>query len=133
MGRNRKPAELVAIDGSLEHDRKRYSARLHAPKKSNPLGNPPSHLPATQKKLWKELVKNTPAGVLTVADRFLVELTTGLLFKMRTGDISTGETSQLVSCLSRMGLTPSDRSKVSADAPDTRDDLEMFMNGTGTQ
>ncbi len=115
MGRSRKPTNLLVLNGSVDHDKKRYANRMTEPKPSGKLGAPPKHLPDEFIFLFMVVVISTPAGVLTSADRIIVELTARLTVKMRTGLISTGETTQLISCLSRLGLTPADRSRVNTD------------------
>jgi phage terminase small subunit len=115
MAAPRKPTNLLLLSGSIAHDKKRYASRTKEPKPNGELGKPPKSLCPELKEAWKEVVKSVPEGVLTSADRIIVELASRLTLKMREGTISTGETAQLISCLSRLGLTPADRSRVSVD------------------
>jgi phage terminase small subunit len=116
----RKPAALLEMSGQLKHNPARYEHRQHEPKPTNALGNAPKHLTKEQKSCWKELSKLAPAQVLKDCDRWLVELACVLMAKLRAGTISIGESAQLLGCLSRMGLTPADRSRV-AVAPQAND------------
>lgn len=125
MPQPRKPTALLELSGQLDHNPKRYENRKTEPKPTNPLGNPPKHLTKEQKSCWKELNKLAPADVLKDCDRWLVELACVLMAKLRAGHISVGESAQLLGCLSRMGLTPADRSRV-AVAPSKKDEADPF-------
>jgi hypothetical protein len=122
MGRNRLPTSSLVLNGSIDRNPKRYANRTTEPKPTGVLGPAPKQFDKGLKAIWQEFAKQVPAGVLTIADRGVFELTCRLIVKMRAGTISTGEGSQLISCLSRMGMTPSDRSKVSV-APGFADPL----------
>ena len=118
MGRPRTPTALLELRGSFKHDPKRKSQRIGEPKPSGPLGEaPPSFTPALIE-IWLELIELAPTGVLGNADRWITELTCQLMLKFRTVGLIPGvgmtgaELNLLVSCLGRMGMTPSDRSKV---------------------
>lgn len=74
--------------------------------------------------IWRELAEQVPVGVLTIADRMLVEIYCTLVSRHRGGDedrdgsikppevLKSNEYYLIISILSRMGLTPSDRSRV---------------------
>jgi phage terminase small subunit len=115
MPKPRKPTALLLLNGGLAHDKKRYANRTAEPVPSGELGPAPRHFNAELKAIWNELVKQIPAGVLTCADRIILELACRLTNKMRTEEFTSSNAAQLVSCLSRLGLTPADRSKVQVD------------------
>lgn len=115
MPRHRKPTNLLLLNGAIDHDPKRYANRTQEPKPTGDLGAPPAHFEEQLTQIWNELVEQVPPGVLTSADRFILEITCSLTLKMRNLTISTGETTQLISCLGRLGLTPADRSRVTVD------------------
>ena len=50
--------------------------------------------------------------VLAKSDRWLVELACRTMRDVRSGQALASERNLLLSCLSRMGLTPADRSKI---------------------
>jgi hypothetical protein len=82
------------------------------------LGDPPESLGDVERAAWHELAALAPAGVLTKADRWLIEIACRLMaagrehgFGGRHG-ITAGEIGLLNSCLRSMGLTPADRSRV---------------------
>lgn len=118
MGRHRTPTKLLELRGAFKHDPKRASERAGEPQPSGPLGEPPAYFTEELAAIWRELSALAPAGVLTNMDRWLVELAAQLMLKFRTLGLipqvgMTGtELGMLVSCLSRMGMTPADRSKV---------------------
>jgi hypothetical protein len=68
----RKPTELLEAAGTFRPDR--HAARDAAPKSSAPIGDPPPELAPDAAECWRELVAEAAAGVLTGADRGLVEL-----------------------------------------------------------
>jgi hypothetical protein len=118
MSRPRKPTNLIALQGGFRKHPERARARANEPQPQGELGEPPACLGKAQQAVWYELSAQVPAGVLTNADRMLVEISVRLISKMRSGRATAGETSLLQSCLSRMGLTPADRSRVSTSVSD---------------
>ena len=109
MARPRKPSHLKAVSGTERADRK----NVNEPKPNLPLGDPPKHLTAKQKKVWREIVSIIPHGVLGDCDRMILEIASILMSKLREDRIlQPSLLSQLLRCLSSMGMTPSDRSKV---------------------
>jgi hypothetical protein len=119
MAANRKPTKQLEDSGAFEHDPQRRRAREHEPVPDGPLGDPPEYFSEAQRGIWQELAEQVPHGVLTVADRILVEITAKLIARMRDPEdqLKASETNQIISCLSRMGLTPADRSRVAVPKP----------------
>jgi phage terminase small subunit len=107
---------MLERSGAFDHDPQRREARENEPVPAGPLGEPPEYLTETQKAIWHELAEQVPAGVLTIADRILVEITVKLIARLRDPNerLKAAETNQIIACLARMGLTPADRSKISA-------------------
>jgi hypothetical protein len=64
--------------------------------------------------LWAELANIVPIGVAENSDRWTFEVLVCLMAKFRSGVALGGEVSQLLSLLAKFGMTPSDRSRVSA-------------------
>lgn len=127
MGRTPKPTAIHEINGAFDHNPQRRDAREHEPVPSGPLGDPPACLDETEAAIWHELEGMVPAGVLTNADRLLLEITCRLMKVERKGGrhipknegqvfepMKSSERSQLIQCLSRMGLTPADRTRLIA-------------------
>ena len=67
--------------------------------------------------LWAELANLVPIGVGEHSDRWTFEVLVCLMAKFRSGIALGGEVSQLLSLLAKFGMTPSDRSRVSAALP----------------
>jgi len=56
------------------------------------------------------------------SDQWFVEMTVRLMTRVRQGTARTMEFGQLVQCLAKMGLSPADRSRVSAVPQPTEED-----------
>lgn len=87
---------------------------MNEPVVTSPLGNPPERLKPEQRKAWREIANNCAFGVLTKADRHALEITSVLLaeFWMSGAAMSGTHISALERLLSKFGLTPADRSRV---------------------
>jgi len=110
MARPRKPTAVLELAGAFEKDPQRR--RPDEPKPNGPLGEPPSTFDENLTAIWRELEGIVPANVLATSDRWLVELACRTMQKVRKDMAMASERNLLLSCLSRMGLTPSDRSKI---------------------
>jgi phage terminase small subunit len=113
MPARRKSTGELERSGAFAHDPQRRAARANEPKPKGALGAAPKHMSAAQKKLWKELANQVTPGWLTRAERWSVELAVTLMAKMRSCTIMPAEVTTLASLMSKLGLTPSDRSRVS--------------------
>jgi phage terminase small subunit len=115
MARPRKPTKLLAITGGYDKNPGRLSAtRGDEPFEQRALGEPPPHLDAKQRVTWAEIERIAPEGVLTHADRLIVEIAAVLLARFRRcGELMPiVEVTRLQSILGELGLTPAARSKV---------------------
>jgi hypothetical protein len=132
MSRHRLPTDILLRNGAFEHDPQRLAAREDEPKPAGPLGDPPEYFLLAERQAWTELSEQVPRGVLTIADRVLVEITSGLIARLRDRDPETArplkaaEYNLVISCLARMGLTPADRSKIAAKPPDSEKPADTF-------
>lgn len=128
MARPRTPTAVLERRGSFISHKDRKEARAFEPVPSGELGSAPRHFSKDEKKVWKELEKIAPPGVLADCDRWTVEIAVKLMSKFRLGTITSSGVAQLITFLSKMGMTPSDRSKVmarpSAALKDEWDDLD---------
>lgn len=127
MGRNRKPTAVLEASGTFEHDPQRRRARLGEPTVIGTLGEPHESLTDSEKALWRELATQLPPGVAGKSDRWAFEELVRLAYRVRTGEAMLMERRLLLSYLSKFGLTPSDRSKVSAVPGEEQDPLEKFL------
>ena len=123
MPRPRMPLPMAEASGAIEKNPQRYTQRIAEITVHDPIGEPPNHFDDISRDLWREIVAMAPNGVLTQADRLLVEVTTGLLRKLRMNNITGIETGHLRACIGSMGCTPADRSRVSrTDEPQKEED-----------
>ncbi|AMV00055.1 hypothetical protein [Xanthomonas citri] len=115
MARHKQPDELARLKGADKKDPQRY--KRQAPKSKVALGRPPDHLPEDAAAAWKELEKFALPGVLTGADRFVMEVTASLVaeFRANRAEFKAAKYSHLIGCLARLGLTPADRQKLGTD------------------
>jgi hypothetical protein len=129
MGRPRTPDEKLELSGAyIKHPERRRKA---TPKHSSGVGVPPAAMTAEQKLCWRELARNSLPGVLTKSDRHLIETAARLTARMREPVIPpppvlegmtqpvqrvrdpAADMALLIRCLSLLGMTPVDRSKIS--------------------
>lgn len=122
MPAHRKALAELEASGATKVNPGRYADRKNTPKPTAPIGTAPKHLSPEQKAAWKEVIKFAPNGVLSGADRALLEITVHQLVEFRAGRlIRASEIGTLITCLSKLGMTPSDRSRLSV--PGDKDQL----------
>lgn len=118
MPRHTQPREVAEARGLIAHNPQRY--RNTPPKAAYRLGEPPEHMREEAKRVWFELDTYAAAGVLTCAERPLLEVTANLFADFRD-DPSTfpaAKVGTLISALGRLGMSPADRQKLnSAEQP----------------
>jgi hypothetical protein len=78
------------------------------PRISTALPEPPPRLPKPVKSAWLEMQGR--GYWLTSADRFLVEIAATLMARYRFEEIKSGDVSQLIQLLGKLGFAPKDRS-----------------------
>ena len=111
MGRPRKPTAVLEFKGSFKKNPQRKKRRGVEPVVTEPVGNAPAHLNEDQRKAWRDIKKSAPKNVLTQADRLFLEVVAGTLAQYRlTGHLDYAK--ELRMQFGRLGMTPSDRSKV---------------------
>src|ERR1035438_5122913 len=111
MPARRKSLALLTLSGGLKAHPARYKDRQEVASYPEGIGDPPSQISIARKNIWAELISQLPDGHLQSADRFLLEVVTGLMAKQRNRRtvITKGELSLLINALSRLGLTPADQ------------------------
>ncbi len=126
MSRPRKPFNELLASGAMAHDPQRFRDRQPEPISDEPLGDPPPHFDAAQRKVWRELAKNAIPGVLCSADRIAMELLVSLVVMSRKGTAKAGDRNTMVGLMSRLGMTPSDRTKLVAK-PQKQSENDEFL------
>ena len=117
MPRHMQPREVAEMKGATRKHPERYRTIL--PDAPLELGNAPDHLSEAAKAAWFEIATYAPVAVLRGADRLLVETTAQLVAEMREDwkEFKGNKIGTLVSCLGRLGMTPSDRNKLGMEKP----------------
>ncbi|MGI3185290.1 hypothetical protein [Nioella aestuarii] len=123
MGRPRTPAAIARITGADKLHPGRHKSRSEP--SVAPIGNPPDRLSGVERRAWLSLVADLPW--LGRSDRMLVELAARLTVVVSEPDAPLAAFTQLRLCLSSMGGTPVDRSKVAAPNSDTDDPGAEFF------
>lgn len=115
MARHAQPREVAELKGATKKNPQRY--KTAPPKSSKPLGGAPNWCEKIEKAAWVDLQRMTPAGVLTFADRAVMELSSALLSQFRADRLNfpAAKMTHLVGCLARLGLTPADRQRLTRD------------------
>jgi hypothetical protein len=127
MARPRLPDAVAAATGAAAKNPQRFRDRK-APK-SAPLGKPPASFTDEERTVWNELADEMPW--LTKSDRRITALAARLQASLDADPLAfpIGGYAQLRMCLSAMGGTPSDKTKVSAPADDDdADPADEFLN-----
>jgi hypothetical protein len=133
--------------GAFAHDPQRKADRANEPIPTGPLGEPYKLLTDLEKSIWNELASSAPPGVLTNADRIMVEMTCRLIARDRdpvlrvNEPLKAAERVLIVSMLAKMGMSAADRSKIAVknprgpDAPatDTFSQLAARSRGRGPE
>src|SRR5665213_2919245 len=114
MPARKKSLTLLKLSGGLKAHPGRYEGRTDLASCPDGIGDAPAHISIARKNIWQELIAQLPEGHLQSADRFLLEVVTFLMSRMRNRRVSVtkGEITLLINALSKLGLTPTDRNKV---------------------
>lgn len=112
MPRPRLPTAVLELKGAYKVNPGRRRARTNEPVVSGEVGEPPAHLDKPQAALWRDL-----AGYgtwLTAADCMMLEVAVVMFARFRAGELEGARISKLITALSKLGFTPTDRSRVQA-------------------
>jgi hypothetical protein len=124
MPRPKTPQAVARITGANIKDPKRYADRADPVLPG--VGTAPARLSPEQRATWADLVSDLPW--LRRSDRTLLELACRLTTRMRTDpEMGIAALTQLRMCLSAMGGTPVDRSKVAMPDDNTSDPANEFL------
>lgn len=118
MGRPSQPTALHEVRGSYTKNPQRRNRGEPIPKAG--IGPAPKWMSEAESEIWDELTGIVPPGVLGDSDRWAVERAVKLMYLSRYDEdkFTSGREGHLIAYLSRMGLTPSDRTKITASGAD---------------
>lgn len=119
MSRLRTPSAKARVEGRHLINAGRYKRNEPS---ADALGAPPSWLTEQQAIAWREFAADLPW--LNRSHRALVEIACTVRARLQSGaEVGTKALSLLRLCLSSMGATPADASKVAWAPEEERDDL----------
>ena len=107
MGRPRIPTALLQLRGAFINHPSRLRARKNEPLVTTALPDPPPNLPKPVKLAWHEM--QSRGFWLASADRFLVEIAATLMAAYRSDQLKSGDVSQLIGLLGKIGFSPKER------------------------
>ena len=112
MARPRTATALLEASGAFAKHPGRE--RPYEPVTGLGIGPAPKHMTKVQSLIWDEIVSNCAPGVYQSSDRLMMEGLAVLVSEFRAGPsgFSAAKYQQLLTILSRCGMTPSDRSRV---------------------
>lgn len=116
MARNAAPAAVHHLKGSYKKDPQRENK--DAPEVGDISDKePPEYFNERQTFYWNDLIQRSPAGVLSDGDYYVLALGAVLLNEMeeKKGSLGNERIGKLISVLSKLGMTPSDRSGLKVD------------------
>lgn len=116
MARPRTPTNVLKLRGADKVHPERMKERADEPKPKSPLGSAPRHLNDAARKCWNEIKRLAPEGVFGNCDRWAVEIAAVLMAEFREMplEMPAARLARLDALLGRFGMTPADRSKVTA-------------------
>lgn len=125
MPRPRTPKPVAEASGAAAKNPQRFRERSEP--KVSALGDPPDFFNETECAAWLGFKKEMPW--LAESDRAIVEIAARLRGRLISDpEMGVNALAQLRLCLSSMGGTPADRSKVSAPDEDDDDPADQFFN-----
>lgn len=125
MPNPRTPTAKAKITGTARKNPKRFAQR--AEPNGVPLGEPSDWMGGEQRVAWAAFTKEFPW--LNESDRTLVEIASCLRARLMSGEeVGVQALGQLRMCVSAMGGTPADRSKVMVPDGEEADPSERFFN-----
>ena len=125
MSRPRMPDKVAEVIGAKDKNRGRFEGR-EGPAVAD-LGAAPVHLNEHQAECWELFRSEMPW--LGYSDRTVVEMASRLRSQMMTSpEFGVNAMAQLRLCISSMGGTPADRSKVTVPEKGDDDAASEFLN-----
>lgn len=123
MARRRTPADVARVTGADRLHPGRHAAR--SVPEVETIGQPPKALNAAEKTAWSEFSADMPW--LGKSDRQLVGIASRLAVKVQDPRAPLAAFTQLRLCLSSMGGTPCDRTRVAMSDDEDDDPASEFL------
>ena len=127
-----KPSKVHEISGAFKKNPQRAEERGSEWQPAGPLGDPPAEFlnpnsptAAQHLALWNELVAQTIDGLLTCADRWLMEMLVKDFRKVRNGTATSAEKTLVRNMLQDIGLTPPGRARNGKPVANHEDDEDF--------
>ena len=114
MAKPRTPSAVLAARGAFDKNPNRAREDFDSGDFDK---SAPDYFNSDQVAVWNELIGLLPPGVLQATDRMAVELTARLIARFRSIDddeVNMAQVAQIRTALASLGMTPADRSRVSA-------------------
>lgn len=108
----RKPTNILHLSGAFKKNPQRLAERALEPVPTGPIGDPPDWMEEYECAAWATFVAEAPPGVLTNADRGVLELACVLRALVKQRQADGKDRSLLKAIYAELGMTPSSRSKV---------------------
>ena len=118
MAAPRKPTALLEQTGAFKKNPDRR--RDEEPQPAQAINyQPPAHLDEKEQAMWHEIVSITPPGVLGNSDSLVVEELAILYTRFRKdkSEMPPALISRMDIVIGRLGLSPSDRAKLTVEKP----------------
>lgn len=123
MAKPRLPAMVANVTGAAAKNPGRFKGRANP--KVKPVGAPPEHLSPTGKRAWRMFVSRMPW--LTASDEPMLELASMIRGQiLAREDVGVQKLGLYATTLSKLGATPTDRSKVAMPDDDEEEEDEFF-------
>ena len=123
MGMTKTSTAVLQARGSFNKHPERV--RPPEPESKHPIGNAPDYFTAPQREAWHSFVTDAPPGVLTGAERVLVEMIARLMVEIReSGEVKPSLFGKLESLIGKCGMTPADRPRVGVAPPKDANDFD---------
>lgn len=129
MPKPRTPSAVLEARGAFDKDpgrrREDFDAGAFDPA-------PPKYFKPKQKEVWNEIVSVLPPSVLQATDRMAVELAARLIAQFRAQpdeEVTSAQVAQIRTALAVLGMTPADRSRVSAKKETPANPFAALMGG----
>ena len=112
MARLRQPREIAELKGAVTKNPGRYQNEV--PKSTAPFGEYPTVRSTDPSACWQEIAAECIPGILTGADRIMMEIASNLLAEYREDPaaFTAAKIRLMISTFGRFGMSPSDRSRL---------------------